>query len=96
MSTEIWWSLDLIIFRLKNESYFVIGQTYRQTQFRDTIQTRAYSFEALVGNIGGYAGLFIGYALAQFPTSVASLFNYLRKLVQRTRSRDLDSVIDFP
>ena len=72
-----------MVFRWKNESYFEITQAYYQTQFRETIQTRAYNLEALVGNIGGYAGLFLGYALSQFPTSLASLVYYFKQLFLR-------------
>ena len=70
-----------LLFRLKNESYFQITQTYNQPQFRETIQRRAYNLEALVGNIGGYAGLFLGYALVQLPDFFLSIYTYLRRRV---------------
>jgi len=49
---------------------FSIKQWYDQIRFRDTIQTKAYPFESLVGNMGGYMGLFLGYSLVQVPNLI--------------------------
>ena len=38
-----------------------------------------YDFEAFVGNIGGYIGLFLGYALLQIPGILFSLLTWCGK-----------------
>ena len=60
------------------ESYFEIEQVYRQTSFTDKIQTKAYTFDDVVGTVGGYIGLFLGYAWVQIPSSIAWIFNSMK------------------
>ena len=46
-----------------------------------------YDVEAFVGNIGGYIGLFLGYALLQIPAILIALIAWCRKYVfQRQNS----------
>ena len=82
-----------MVFRQKNQSWFEIEQIYLQTEFRETIQTRAYTLEGLVGNTGGYIGLFLGYALSQLPTSVASLLTYFKTLLLRERTLHIEHIV---
>ena len=42
------------------------------TTFTEKIQTRAYTIDDVVGTIGGYVGLFMGYAVVQFPNIIRS------------------------
>ena len=51
---------------------------FRQSRFTEKIQTREYTFDDLVGTVGGYIGLFLGYALVQFPALIESLCNSLK------------------
>ena len=41
------------------------GDTYMEV-----IQSRAYDGQSLIGNAGGYVGLFLGVALVQLPSAV--------------------------
>ena len=59
----------------RNESYFWIRTYFSQTRFTDKIQVRAYAFDDLVGTIGGYIGLFLGYALIQFPDLIELIYH---------------------
>ena len=34
---------------------------FQSKYFREVKQIQAYSFQTLVGNVGGYIGLFVGY-----------------------------------
>ena len=62
-----------------NESYFAIRQLYRQPRYTDKIQTKAYTLDDLVGAVGGYVGLFLGYAFVQFPQLLRSIFYFIKR-----------------
>ena len=64
---------------LRNESFFIIDQIHNQKQFRNTIQTRAYNLSDLVGMVGGYIGLFMGYSLTQFPDFIRVFLFWIKK-----------------
>ena len=42
--------------------------------YMEVKHVRQYNFESLVGNAGGYLGLFLGYALLQLPEFIRSVF----------------------
>ena len=52
---------------LKNESYFTLWTHFYQDNFYETKQIRAYDIGSLIANIGGYIGMFLGYALLNLP-----------------------------
>ena len=56
----------------------MIEQVYYQSNFRESIQVRAYTLDDLVGMLGGYLGLFMGYALVQIPMLISMLINWLK------------------
>ena len=64
---------EFIDINFRNGTYFEILQYFLQTSFTDKIQTRAYTFDDLVGSCGGFIGLFLGYALIQIPHSIESI-----------------------
>ena len=43
------------------------------------MQIRAYTLDDLVGSCGGYIGLFLGYALIQFPQILENAFDSLKR-----------------
>ena len=63
----------------RDESHFEIVQVHRQTSFTDKIQTRAYTFDDVVGTVGGYIGMFLGYAMVQIPGSIALILNSMKQ-----------------
>ena len=46
------------------------------------IQTREYVFDDLVGTVGGYIGLFTGYALIQLPELVNLMLRVFEKEIR--------------
>ena len=52
----------------KNESSILIGLRIGDPYFKEIKQVRAFGFENLIGNIGGYIGLFLGCSIVQLPT----------------------------
>lgn len=45
-------------------------------------QERAYTFTTLVGNAGGYMGLFLGYAILHFPTLISNIAETIKRWYQ--------------
>ena len=66
------------LFVAANESTFSIVVAYRQTAFREITQIKAYGINSLVGNMGGYMGLLLGYAVLNFPDLLRGIFNWAK------------------
>ena len=57
----------------------MIGQFYRQRRFTDVLQIKAYSLDDVASAIGGFVGLFMGYAIANIPDIVKSTIDYIKQ-----------------
>ena len=75
----------ILLLGFTNDSYFTFWVFYRQTSFREITQIRAYDLDSLYGNIGGYMGLFLGYALLNLPTMFFILYGYIKKTILDVR-----------
>ena len=76
--TNCFSSLFYVIEFSKNESYFVFRVAYRQTQFKEIKQIRAYDPESLYGDIGGYMGLLLGYSILNLPSMIAVWYGFIK------------------
>ena len=54
--------------------HFGISITSADTTFKNVEQIREYSFQSLVGNVGGYLGLILGYSAIHLPFAVFKLY----------------------
>ena len=52
--------------------------TFQGERYMEINQNRAYDGQSLIGNAGGYVGLFLGVALIQLPLALKSLFQMLK------------------
>ena len=59
-------------------SWFRIVLLFYDQYYKQITQVRAYDMELLIGNIGGYIGLFLGYAILQFPDFVSKFRKWLK------------------
>ena len=59
---------------------FQIMLTFQGTTYMEITQIRAYDGQSLIGNAGGYVGLFLGSALIQLPSAIQYFFNLTRKV----------------
>ena len=66
-----------------NDTYFTIDLKYVQTTFREIKHVRAYDMNSLVGNVGGYIGMFLGYAVMNFPTACVGMLRDVKKWIQK-------------
>ena len=65
-----------------NDSFAIhvrFGSLFRYLKIK---QIRAYTFDSLVGNIGGYMGLFLGYAILNFPQLLMNMFASIKDMVR--------------
>ena len=59
--------------------WFRLSVQFRQNTYRQITQVRAYNLQSLIGNAGGYVGLFVGYTISELP----STFETIRKHIMR-------------
>lgn len=59
---------------------FAIQVNFKLKTYLEIKQIRSYSFPNLVGNIGGYMGLFLGYALLNFPALIIKLLKSISRI----------------
>ena len=60
---------------------FLVGFT--RSIYREVTHVRGYDFEGLIGNGGGYVGLFLGFAIWQFPDFCNLVYNiFITKIDQ--------------
>ena len=78
---------------------FWIYLEIRQMRFKDITHVREFTLDDFVGNCGGYIGMFLGYALIQFPQFLQFMFAkiqkeiLLRKAHKSSRNEINDDVI---
>ena len=68
------------------ESRFMILVNFPNLKYREITHVQEYDVESMMGNIGGYIGLFLGYSLLQFPLFLTTVYN--RKKAQRQNTVD--------
>ena len=73
----------------RNETNFWIGQAIRQTRFTDRRQVREFTIDDFVGTCGGYIGMFLGYALIQFPQFLRFMFDKIQKEIILRKAKNL-------
>ena len=49
------------------------------SQYKAIVQKKAVDFQSLIGYIGGYIGIFTGFALAQAPDLIVTIVMFARK-----------------
>ena len=50
---------------------------FTSTVYREIVHIRSYDFEGMIGNGGGYVGLFLGFAIWQLPDFIIFIFQVL-------------------
>jgi hypothetical protein len=61
-----------------NDPYITISITFLDKTFRQLLNVRAFDAISLFGNIGGYVGIFVGYALLHVPDAIQNLVDMLQ------------------
>ena len=75
------------------DGWFILWFEARTNKFKRIRQVRAYNVQSLIGNLGGYLGLILGYAILDLPDRVIALYTTIRnKLFGPERSRKIYSI----
>ena len=61
-------------------NWFSIVFRILNPRFKLTIQKKEVDFQSLVGYVGGYIGLFMGFALAQIPEIILTTMSHVKRL----------------
>ena len=72
---------SLLFYVVANGTKLTITVHHRQTSFKEIEQIRAYNIRSLVGDMGGYMGLFLGYALLNFPSLFLECVGFMKKKI---------------
>ena len=64
---------------IRNETWFEIRLEIQTDTFKEIRQKRAYTPQSLVGNLGGYLGLFIGFTLLDLFKSFLRMYSRVMK-----------------
>lgn len=70
-----------------NLSRFSINVWFSNSEYREISRVREFGAQSLIGNIGGYIGIFIGYALMNVPDLIASIFNRIRRFFRKRNKK---------
>ena len=68
-----------------NQSEVILSQIlfiFKSTKYEEIRQLRAFDFESLIGNMGGYVGLFLGFAFWQAPDAINILAIKTMKVIK--------------
>ena len=71
------------------DSRFMVMVHFPNRKYRQITHVQEYGIESLVGNIGGYIGLFLGYSLLHFPTFVMKLCITIKRKLVRPRVQEI-------
>ena len=63
-----------------DEGWFTLQFAPMTTKFKEIKQIRKYSVQSLVGNAGGYIGLFLGYALWNVPIIILDIWKHIKEI----------------
>ena len=61
-----------------DKNWFQIEYQVRVQKFKEIVQIRAYTLQSLVGNVGGYIGLLLGYAILNVPSLLWEAWSYFK------------------
>ena len=58
-----------------------VGFIFKNDHYKEIKYTRKFDIESLIGNVGGYIGLFLGFSIWQLPDGIQYLNSKWRHLV---------------
>ena len=60
--------------------YFAVVLRFLSPRFKKTIAKKEIDFHSLIGYVGGYVGMIMGFAIAQIPEVISSTIIYTKRL----------------
>ena len=68
---------------VKLDDVFEVLLDFQGSTYMEITQIRAYDGQSLVGNAGGYIGLFLGVALVQLPTLIRYVLHSIKGFIDK-------------
>ena len=62
-------------------TWFTVGLDILKPHYHVTVYKKEVDLQSLVGYVGGYVGLFMGFALFHIPDNISVLINYLNRFL---------------
>ena len=53
---------------------------FKYGKYKDILHIQSFNVESLIGNMGGYIGLFLGFAIWQVPDAFVGIHNIFKKI----------------
>ena len=63
------------------EDSAVVGFHFKNVRYKEMKYDRAFDFESMIGSVGGYMGMFLGFAIWQLPDAIEFLSSKVRALL---------------
>ena len=70
-----------------NDTHFRVKIQFDDSSLMEIKSIRAYSFQSLIGNAGGYLGLFTGYSILQLPGIVSWVVKWVKASYEKHRKQ---------
>ena len=74
-------------FNHRDNDWFMIEFIIMINNYKEIKQIRQYSVQSLVGNLGGYIGLCLGYAILNLPSIVLEIWNYVNRVFRSFKGK---------
>ena len=66
-------------FKGNSDDFHTLNVNFKSPVFKEIKQVRAYNIQTLIGNAGGYIGLFLGYTIKELPKLLQFIVNKIIK-----------------
>ena len=64
-------------------NWFSVILRIRNSRFKALIQKKEVDFQCLVGYVGGYLGMFTGFAITQIPDTILGIIRFFKRCLKR-------------
>ena len=65
----------------ETDGWFRVFVEFKENTFKAIKQNRAYTVQSLIGNAGGYVGLFVGYTVAELPILLGIVYKWFTSIL---------------
>ena len=72
----------------EKRGYFWLGPFIYDPKFKEIVQKRVLDLHGLIGYIGGYIGLFLGYSIIQIPDFISVFARKFESYLKRNRANE--------
>ena len=70
----------------KEDGWVAIDFSISNRKFTEIKQVRKYDYQSLIGNAGGYIGIWLGYAIWNVPTIIVDAWKYMKSIYSQEQS----------